>query len=407
MIDFGFSEIAVPDEILDADVAQLLCSLAVVVGAERAVVSAIGTIGAEAVGEALPRLQTKALSGATQTALKEHPGLLEELRDEVIERCHVETVEYAQLERASRNTIVMVVALVLATYFLFPQFADIPGIATQVKDANWAWTPVIVLASAMTYIAASMSLAGSIPERLPAGPLVTASFGSSFASKLAPAGLGGMALNMRFLQKQGVEKAVAASGIGLNTVGGLIGHVTLIGVFIVWAGRDAFGSFRLPDPKYFLIGIAIVVVLMLISLAIPSTRRMLREKLVPILRQAFDGVSTVLRRPGKVALLLGGSMLVTFAYLTTLYFSIEAFGGGLAFATVGAVFLVGSAVAQAAPTPGGLGAVEAALIAGLVAAGLDNTVAVPAVFLYRLFTFWIPILPGWLCFHWLERHEYL
>ncbi len=407
MIDFGFSEIAVPDEILDADVAQLLCSLAVVVGAERAVGSAIDTIGAEAVGQALPRLQTKALSGATQTALKEHSGLLEELRDEVIERCHVETVEYAQLERASRNTIVMVVALVLATYFLFPQFADIPGIATQVKDANWAWTPAIVLASAMTYIAASMSLAGSIPERLPVGPLVTASFGSSFASKLAPAGLGGMALNMRFLQKQGVEKAVAASGIGLNTVGGLIGHVTLIGVFIVWAGRDAFGSFRLPDPKYFLIGIAIVVALMLISLAIPSTRRMLREKLVPILRQAFDGVSTVLRRPGKVALLLGGSMLVTFAYLTTLYFSVEAFGGGLAFATVGAVFLVGSAVAQAAPTPGGLGAVEAALIAGLVAAGLDNTVAVPAVFLYRLFTFWIPILPGWLCFQWLERHEYL
>ena len=134
---------------------------------------------------------------------------------------------------------------------------------------------------------------------------------------------------------------------------------------------------------------------------------MLREKLVPVLRQAFDGVSTVLRRPGKVALLLGGSMLVTLAYLATLYFSVEAFGGGLPFATVGAVFLVGSAVAQAAPTPGGLGAVEAALIAGLVAAGLDNTVAVPAVFLQRLFTFWLPILPGWICFQWLERHDYL
>jgi undecaprenyl-diphosphatase len=99
--------------------------------------------------------------------------------------------------------------------------------------------------------------------------------------------------------------------------------------------------------------------------------------------------------------------MVTFFYLTTLYFSIEAFGGGLPFATVGAVFLVGSAVAQAAPTPGGLGAMEAALIGGLVAAGLDNTVAVPAVFLYRLFTFWVPILPGWLSFQWLQRREYL
>jgi undecaprenyl-diphosphatase len=106
-------------------------------------------------------------------------------------------------------------------------------------------------------------------------------------------------------------------------------------------------------------------------------------------------------------MLIGGSALVTFAYLTTLYFSVEAFGGGLPFATVGAVYLVGSAVAAAAPTPGGLGAVEAALIAGLVSAGLDNTIAVPAVFMYRLFTFWVPVLPGWLSFQWLQRHEYI
>jgi len=407
MIDFGFSELAVRDEILDADVAQLLVSLAVVVGAERAVTAAIDVLGAEAVGDALPRLQLRALSGATQTAVKQQKGLLEEIQNEVIERCGVEQVEYVQLERVSRNTIVTVVALVLATYFLFPQFADLPGIVEQVQAADWAWTPLIVFTSAMTYIAASMSLAGAIPDRLPTVPLVTASFGSSFASKLAPAGLGGMALNMRFLQKQGVDRAVAASGIGLNTVGGLVGHLSLVAVFIVWAGRDAFGSFELPDPKYFVIGLGVVAVLAVIFLLIPATRRILRDKLLPIIATAFDGVTDVLRRPSKVALLLGGSILVTFAYLTTLYFSIEAFGGGLEFATVGAVFLVGSAVAQAAPTPGGLGAVEAALIAGLVAAGLDNTVAVPAVFLYRLFTFWLPILPGWLSFQWLERHEYL
>jgi undecaprenyl-diphosphatase len=70
-------------------------------------------------------------------------------------------------------------------------------------------------------------------------------------------------------------------------------------------------------------------------------------------------------------------------------------------------FLVGSAVSQAAPTPGGLGAVEAALVDGLVAARLDNSVAVPSVFLYRLFTFWIPVLPGWLSFTWLQRNVYV
>jgi glycosyltransferase 2 family protein len=76
-------------------------------------------------------------------------------------------------------------------------------------------------------------------------------------------------------------------------------------------------------------------------------------------------------------------------------------------ATIGAVYLVGSAVATAAPTPGGIGAVEAALIAGLTAAGLDKAIAVPAVFLFRLATFWIPILPGWIALTAMERSDRL
>ena len=70
-------------------------------------------------------------------------------------------------------------------------------------------------------------------------------------------------------------------------------------------------------------------------------------------------------------------------------------------------YLLASAVASAAPTPGGLGAVEAALIAALVAAGVDNAVAVPAVFLFRLATFWLPIAPGWLAFTALRRQGFV
>ncbi len=407
VIDFGFSEVAVPDAVLDADVSQLLASMAVAIGARRAVATAVDVLGTDAVADALPRVQIKALSGATQTSLKHQKGLLRELQHEVQVQCGVDDVSYVELERISRQTVITVGALALATYFLFPQLADLPGIIDQVGEANWGWLPLILLCSALTYIGASISLAGAIPERLPGGPLLAASVGSSFASKLAPAGLGGMALFARFLQKQGVDRAVAVSGVGLNTVAGVVGHVTLIGVFLVWAGREAFGSFSLPDPGWFLLGAGIAVAFVALGFAIPATRRMILDRLIPVLARAFDGISDVLRRPGKVAMLLGGSILITLAYLTTLYFSIAAFGGGLAFATVGAVFLVGSAVAQAAPTPGGLGAMEAALIGGLVAAGLDNTEAVPAVFLYRLVTFWIPILPGWLAFQWLQTRDYL
>ena len=99
--------------------------------------------------------------------------------------------------------------------------------------------------------------------------------------------------------------------------------------------------------------------------------------------------------------------MVTLSYIVCVYLSTRAFGGDLSFATVGAVYLAGAAIAAAAPTPGGLGALEAAVIAGLVAAGMDHTVAVPSVFLYRIATFWLPTLPGWAALTWLRRSEYV
>ena len=47
------------------------------------------------------------------------------------------------------------------------------------------------------------------------------------------------------------------------------------------------------------------------------------------------------------------------------------------------------------PTPGGIGGVEAALIAGLTAAGMSMPVATAATVLSRLVAVWLPAIPGW------------
>jgi undecaprenyl-diphosphatase len=407
MIDFGFSELAASDTLLSADVAQMLASFAVVASPERTVDCAVESIGTEALASALPRLQMPALSGATQSALKHQKGRLAALQQEVARRCNVDHVEYEPLVRVNRKTVFMVAVLAIATWVLIPQFADLPSIVDQIKDANWSWFPLVLAASVVTYIGATISLTGAIPNHLPAVPTFATQVGSSFCSKLAPAGLGGMALNVRYLQKQGVDEPVAVSGVGLNSAAGLVGHVTLILIFLLWAGKDAFGGFSLPDPKWILVGLAVVAALGAVMMAIPASRRLIVTKLVPILQRAVHGMAGVFKRPAKLAVLLLGSLIVTLSYLIGVYFATQAFGGGLPLATVGAVYLAGAAIATAAPTPGGLGAMEAALIAGLVAAGMKNSTAVPAVFLFRFATFWLPILPGWLSFMWLQRREYI
>ena len=85
--------------------------------------------------------------------------------------------------------------------------------------------------------------------------------------------------------------------------------------------------------------------------------------------------------------------------------SIEAFGGDVNFVTVTIVTMVGGTLASAAPTPGGVGAVEAALIGGLAAFGVSAAVAVPAVLLYRILTCWLPVFLGWPIMRWLTRKQ--
>jgi uncharacterized protein (TIRG00374 family) len=74
---------------------------------------------------------------------------------------------------------------------------------------------------------------------------------------------------------------------------------------------------------------------------------------------------------------------------------------------IGAVYMGAAAIAAAAPSPGGLGAIEAALIAGLTGVGMQAGPAVSAVLLYRLATYWLPVLPGWLAWRALLRREYV
>ncbi len=407
LIDFGFSEVAASDQLLDADVAQLLVSFALDAGAERAVDAAVAVLGRDAVGASARLLQPNALTTATKRALRAHRGLLAELRDEVIARTGIEEPEYVRLDRFNAKTFLLLGMLAGATYFLLPQLGDIPGIIDQVDEADWWWFAPVVVASSVSYVGAMFGLMGSVPDRLATIPTLIAQVASSFASRLAPSAVGGMALNLRFLQKSGVDTAVGTSGIGLNAVAGILMHIVLLVTFLVWAGRSAFDDIKIPDPTIAIYGLVAVVVVTGAAFAVGSIRRAVLHRVVPVLRRSTSGLRQVLRSPSKLGLLLGGSAIVTLSYVAAMYFATLAFDGSLSLAQVGAVYLLGSAVASAAPTPGGLGALEAAVIAGLVAAGMPNTIAVPSVFLFRLGTFWLPVLPGWGAFVYLKRAQYL
>jgi glycosyltransferase 2 family protein len=193
----------------------------------------------------------------------------------------------------------------------------------------------------------------------------------------------------------------------LIRLAGAIVHLILIVVFSAWSGSGLGQAFKLPSSSKLLAIFAVVVAVIGIVLASRPGRRFASGTLAPGLRSAAASLSRVAQNPGKMTMLFGGSALVTLAYIGSFGAAVEAFGGEPGIIVIGAVYRGASALAAAAPTPGGLGAIEAALVAGLTGVGMAAGPAVSAVLLYRLATYWLPVAPGWLTWRVLQRREYV
>ena len=406
LIDFGFAEIAATEQMLDTDVAELLSSTALKVGVTRAVDAAIAVIGKAAVASAAPRIQPLALSTATRKSLVARKPLCDELRKYAGEASGAGDVEPQDLQRIKPRTVLVFVSLAIAFYLLIPQLADVSGVWSKLKAADWTWALYALGASALTYVGATMGLLGAVPRRIPIAGTFATQLGGSFVNRIVPARVGGIAINVRFLQKQGLDLGVGlvehrpAAAVRSAHARQPVLHLPAVGraqrrrrLRLPALGPD--GAHRPHRHPGALSGLLFLL---------PAGRGVLRKRVLPILRRSGQGIGAVARRPFKLAELLGGSAFLTLSYIAALVFSVHAFGAtDVSVASIGVVFLVGSAISSAAPTPGGIGAVEAALIAGLTAVGIERDVAVPAVFLYRITTFWLPILPGWIAFVLLQR----
>jgi undecaprenyl-diphosphatase len=405
LVGFRSAQSQADQQLLDNDVAELLTSCAARVGPARAVAAAVDVVGSPAVAAALPRLQPLALSFPTRSDLRAVGSLLEDLRAEVCRVTGVDEAPLEQLQRLKPRTLLLFMMSALAVYALLPQLTDASGIWRDITEAEWPWVLGAIAASITSYFAAALALKGSVPDRVRYLPATAVQLASQFANFATPASVGGMALNVRFVQKQGTDAPVAVAAVGLNAVAGVVIHLMLFLAVAVWAGSEDTTSFYASSARTALIFLVVLAVLMALVLAIPAGRAAFLDRGLPIIRRSLVGIADIARRPGKISELVLGSLFVTVAYIAALACAVYAFGGDVPLATIALVFLVGSAVASVAPTPGGLGAVEAAMVAGLSGVGLSGDIAVSSVVVFRFATFWLPLLPGWLTFGALQRRD--
>jgi glycosyltransferase 2 family protein len=405
--DFSFSELAATQRQMDLDVAELLASLATLAGEDRAVAAAVKVLGTEGVAPSVPLLQPLALSAGTRRAVARHPGLLARTRSRAAADSSVPTEELARVQRVRPRTLLAIAAATAAFYLVLPELAQVGSGWRAVQSAHWIWLPVVIACSVLTYLASAIGLLGGVSIRVPFWPTVLTQGASSFVNRVSPSNVGGMALNVRFLQKSGVEPSAGVAAVGVNALAGALVHAVLLVIFFSWAGRGVGKAFKLPSSSKLLVILAVAAAVIGLVIATRQGRRFAARKLLPSVRSSLASLRRVARSPAKLALLFGGSALITLAYVGGLAASVEAFGGGASIAKIGAVYMAAAAIAAASPTPGGTGAIEALLAAGLTGIGISSGAAVAAVLVYRLATYWLPVVPGWLSLRLLQRMGYV
>jgi uncharacterized membrane protein YbhN (UPF0104 family)/tRNA A-37 threonylcarbamoyl transferase component Bud32 len=403
LLDPGNGDVAASDLQCRLDLAQLIAQTALLVGAERAADIAIEKVDGGELPGLVPLLQPVALFRSTRAALRGKKDLLATVRKRLLAAAPDGEVEPVQIERVKPRTLITLIAGVFAAYLLAGQLADV-SFASLFARAKPGWTFIALALSALTYVGATMALSGFVLERLKPLRTFLVQIAASFVILVTPAAVGGAALNLRYLRRARLTATDAAASVGVTQVISLVVYFVLLLVFAAISGT----SHAVAVPGWTFIALGVLAGLVLIALALPAGRRQLLSRLASAAGQVVPRLLDVVQRPVKLAQGVGGTLVVTLSYILCLAASVQALGGQAPpLASIAVVFLTGSAVGSLVPTPGGIGAVEAAMSTGLIAAGMQSSKAVAAVLLFRTVTFWLPVLAGWWAMHYLQRTDVL
>jgi len=386
---------AASDELLAIDVADLLTATAALVGHERAVRAARDVVGDERLIAGLPYLQPLGLASANKKLARADKGLLPALHDEVVALTDADDIEMAELERIGVQRVVGVIGFAVLAFFLLGLIENWGEIKDVFTEANWTDVPVMVVFILLTNVAGAASLMGSVVRPLPLGDTTIVMFGQSFLNRFTPANAGGMAMRIRYLQKGGTDLTLGTAAVGLTSVASGIVQTAYLVLFVTWAGTSDTGIHaERPSGRTILVIVLLLLGCIAFVMVVPRFRasvlRVIRQFTIKIREEFAD----LLHRPAKLGLLFGGAAASKMLTILTFVLACRAFGIDEGWAQLASAYMVGTTIASAVPTPGGVGAVEAALVLTLTGLGVDEAAAWSATLLFRLISYWMPIIPG-------------
>ncbi|WP_421742807.1 flippase-like domain-containing protein [Cellulomonas sp.] len=382
------------------DVTQLVALLALRVGATRALESAANVVPAEHVAAIGPLLQTITLPRLTRDEMRADKKVLAELRSALVARLPEADVEPQQLVRFGARTVITIVVPIIAIVFVITSI-NVDEITSALAAGDWRWTVVAFALGLVTLVGAALAFVAFSPVKLPLWRATLVQTAATFVGLAAPAGIGPAALNLRMLTKRGVSTTLAAATVALVQVSQFVVTLGLLLVLTIASGNK---ESALPVSPVVLLVLGIVAALVASALLVPKVRQWVLAKTMPTLRQTWPRLIEVLGQPWRLALAVGGNLLMTLGFIFAFDASLAAFGQEASLIQVALVYLAGNTAGALIPTPGGMGTIELALAGALTTTtGINAGIATSVAVLFRVATYWLRIPLGWVAMRVLQK----
>ena len=318
-----------------------------------------------------------------------------------------------------------VISVVAFLYFVLPKLTGLGRTWDRLDQGAPGWLAVAVAFEALSfagYVALFRTVfvrAGRSQIDWRASYEITMA-GLAATRLFAAAGSGGVALTVWALRRAGLERrAVAAQMVTFLTVlyGVYMAALVVFGIGLRTGVLPGGGSFAITILPAIFGGLVIALFLALTLIPGDIERRLgawaahrghrrrgarLLARLITLPALAASGVRgalAVVRSRDPLAL---GAVAWWGFDIATLWSSFQAFGGAPAISVVVMAYFVGM-FANVLPLPGGIGGVDGGMIGAFLAFGVNASVVVVAVLVYRAFAFWLPTVPGAIAYVQLRR----
>ena len=322
------------------------------------------------------------------------------------------------------QTVVVVFILLGAIYFLFPKLVGLGDALSRLDEADPVWIAIAIgfnIVAYATYIALFKAVVGGDALRLRWSETYEINMAGVAGTLLFSAGgAGGIAVTYWALRKAGMQRRdVARRMVAFVSLHYAFYPIALIvfGILLRTGVLNGKSSVELTIIPAAVAGLMLIVGVLITLIPADAENRLARfahsdrsrqwlrtaGKVPATLGEGFRFALSLFAHPSRGGLAVIGAAGFWAASIGVLWASFHAFGVHVPLAVVVQGFFLGMVANLFPLAPAGVGAVDAGMIGAFVLFGIPEETVFPAVLIFRLVSFWMPIPPGIFAFFQL-RH---